>query len=298
MSQDEQFDELDSTNEASSDANSEAGANGIAGDDSSTPATESALPKEGDADYEPDEVAAPKEVKVGDEEKARAKVQLDIEDAPFLEDDDEEEEEEEAAAGGGSGGGDDGEEGPEKGEDGKSKKKPSKKKLIILGVLAFLILTIIAIVALLVIGGGDDDAQHKGKGYEVQRDADGNIIIDPNLEPFVVVVEPFVEPTGPPVYSLDLEPFWVEIKDPEGKTLFLVSNFTLVVEEEKNLVNLNVQLSSIRDAIYYHLATQEYELLTDTKNLPTLRKSLSDRVNELLSGIKLKDLLYTSYTVR
>ncbi len=297
MSQDDILDELDNTNEASSDANSEAGAEGIGDDDLDSPMTESSLPQEGDPDYEPDEVVAPKEVKVGDAEKAKAKVQLDIEDAPFLEDD-EEEEEEEAAAGGDGGGVEtaDGEKG-EVGEDGKPKKK-SKKKLIVLGILAFLLLTMLALIAILILGGGEDDAQLKGKGYEVQRDADGNVIVDPNLEPFIVVVEPFVEPTGPPVYSVELEPFWVEVRDPEGFTFFIVSDFSLVVEEEKNLSNINNQLASIRDAIYYHLSTQEYEVLTNPANLDTLRKSLTERVNELLSGIKLKDLLYTSYTVR
>ncbi len=297
MSQDEQIEELENADEASSANADETNTAALDGEEASESA--SSVPKEGDPDYEPDEPATKKEVAVGDVEKARAKVQLDIEDAPFLEDDEEEEEEEKAEGEKKGEEGEDGEEG-EEGEEGSGKKKKSKKKkLIIIGAAALLLIIIIAVAAFLFLGGDkEEEIPAEPEPYVPEVDAEGNIIPNLELEPFIVVVEPFVEPTGPPVYSIDLEPFWVESRDADNKTFFIVCNFTLIAEEEKNLVNLNSQLSPIRDAIFYHLSTQDHELLTRPSNLQTLRKSLMDRVNELLPGIKIKDLLYTNYTVR
>lgn len=195
--------------------------------------------------------------------KANRKVQLDLEDADFLKEIEEEPKERT----------------PEKvevDEDAENKKKRKKKIIIISSaVILFLLLLSVAYFYFFT-----------------------DTITGPKKEPYIVIVKDYKDPELAPVYTEVLEPFWVQMKNEQGETFFLVCNFAMSTEDADLSIELRTNLALIRDIIYYYLRTKDYRFLTDTNNFLQIKKDLLALINDKLAVNSLKDILYENYMIR
>ncbi len=200
--------------------------------------------------------------------KADEKVQLDVEDAPFLNDDAPPAEEQTPS---------------KKNDEPEAEEKPkkSKKKLIII-VGGIVLVAVIAAAAYFFLFSAPPEPE------------------EPVIPPFVVTLNEsdFKDPALPPVYNERLEPFWVQMTNPDGTTYFLVTTFTLSTENPELSTEIKSKIPVIRDTIYYYLQTKDYEFLTEFKNFPAIRKDLLEVVNKELLEAKLTDILYDNYVIR
>ncbi len=214
------------------------------------------------------------------------KVELDLEEAPFLEEEKEEAPATEKSA-------DESSTSQTGEEEGKGKKKfqLTKKKLII--IVGGLLIVIIAAVAVLFLTGGGEETPKEVEATEEVEEAEA-----PELEPFVVVVEEFKEPEGPPIYTLELEPFWIQMKNETSETIFLVCNFSLVTEDMTFYNEIQANIPVIRDTIYYYLNSRTHQFLTNHENFPLIKENLLTLINRLLKQDQLSEVLYNSYLTK
>lgn len=207
---------------------------------------------------------------------AEDKVELDIEDAPFLLGDDEPE--------------------PAKEElksdkplslDGDAEAKPAKvsplrNRKVQMGIAAGLLLVVLG-----------------GVGWFVTRPKQ-EVVKPP--EPQKVVVPSKPEPPKAPEPSkemiISLEPFWIEHKAPDGTIRFLVCKFSAATENKQLVMEADAKKLVIRDAVFYYLRNKSLLFLTDGANVDTLKKDLIAIINEYLSVGKLEDLLIENYLVK
>ncbi len=246
---------------------------------------------ESDYDEEEDAKADAAVQKANANASDERKVELDLDEAPFLEE--EKEEEPEVT------------EEEEKEEESKDKKKKfqlnlTKKKIIIIAAIALIIIGG-AVAALFLLGGGEsEEPTEVVEEVEEVVEEEAAEPEGPNmdLEPFVVIVEEFKEPQGPPVYTENLDPFWIEMKDDNNETIFLVCNFALVTGDEAFYKEIQANIPEIRDTIYYYLAARDYKLLTNHENFPLIKEGMLTLVNRLLKKDQLTDVLYDSYITK
>jgi len=205
--------------------------------------------------------------------KEQQKVELDLEDAPFLEDDDEEEEEEpeeETLL-----------EEPEQAE----KEAWYKNRKIQIAAGAILLLLVGVIIGTLLL---------KPKPEEVAK---------PELEQETLTTEPAIPPPPPEEpepqeFLVSLDPFWVEQKAPDDGIRFLVCQFTAVTENEKLSYEIQQKTTVLRDAIFYYLKNKDLTFLSDKKNAEALKADILSVVNQYLSVDRLETLLIEQYLVK
>lgn len=204
--------------------------------------------------------------------KALQKVDLDLDDAPFLEDEAEEAPpppEAEAAS---------------PFDEPAEPAKPSRKKLFIL---------IGAVVAVLGLGAA---------AYFL-------VFKKPPPPPPPVVQEeappPPLEPTPPPEppapkreIVMPMEPFLVELADPTGRTRFLSIRFTAVTQEPAVELEFRRNRIVVRDAVYYYLKNKSLAFLTDKNNADALKKDVLSVINQFVGAQPLDNLLIEDYLVK
>ncbi|MCL2123911.1 MAG: flagellar basal body-associated FliL family protein [Desulfovibrionaceae bacterium] len=208
--------------------------------------------------------------------KTLPKVQLDIDDAPFLR-----EKEPEAP--------------PPPPEDAKADAPPEassppaedkaaskKKKLLIIGAAAFV---------LLLVGGGG------ALWWFVIRTPP-----PPPPTPQVVVVPTPPKETAPAEFLIPIAPFWLELSSTlprdQDKIFFLVCKFTAITKAESVNQEAQNKIIVIRDALYFYLKNKSYEFLTDPGNTQTIKNDLVSVINNYLSGGKVEDLLFERYLTK
>ncbi len=220
------------------------------------------------------------------------KVQLDVEGAPFLEEqkatpapeEKKEEKQEEAKK-----------EEPRREEskkDGEEEqpKKSKKKLIIILG---------LAMILLLGIGGAlaffflmpEEDALPEG----IPPDAYIVVVEDADYADYY-----HTEFVGDEVrvYSTTLEPFWIQLKNEDNSTVFLVCTFTLITEDSRIFRRLEAEMPKIRDSIRYFLNTKDYVFLTSYTNYPAIKRQLLNVVNKEIILGEFDDILYDNYVIK
>lgn len=208
---------------------------------------------------------------------AEDKVELDLDDAPFLEDDDDEEEEapppplssepvslEQAAP-----------------KANKLKELLGNKKVLIplVGVLVLLLV----LVAWLVLKPAPRPEIPEPQQQQVQ--------VQQPPEP-----EPEVE--KPEVFMVTWEPFWVELKDAEGRIRFLVCKFGAPTENEKLSWEAGSKKVVLRDAIFYYLRNKDLMFLSDKKNVDVLKADLLAVINQYMNNGQFEDVLIENYLVK
>lgn len=208
--------------------------------------------------------------------KSEDKVELDLEDAPFLEDDEEEEELPAAAA----------PSGPVLLETpGEKKPNPLKallgNKKILYPSLAVIALLIILLAWLVLKPAPRPEPPPQPEQVTVQQPQ-----------------EPEPEPAKTDSFVVTWDPFWVEQKDKDGKIRFLVCKFAASTENEKLSWEAGTKKVVLRDALFYYLRNKDLVFLTDAKNVEVLKTDLLAVINQYMSNGQFEDLLIEHYLVK
>ncbi|OLN28047.1 Flagellar biosynthesis protein FliL [Desulfovibrio sp. DV] len=226
---------------------------------------------------------APVKAKLDDSElsddlpKALQKVDLDLDDAPFLED-----EPEEAPPA---------PETPTTGEEQAAvdaAAKPSrKKKFLILG-----------LAVLLLLGGG-------AAAYFLflkKPAAPPPPVETPHEEPAPPPVMPPPPPPEPPAPKpeivLTMDPFLIELTDPKGRSRFLTIRFSAATTEHSAELEFKRNTIVVRDAVYYYLKNKSLEFLTDKGNADALKKDVLSVINQFIGSQPLDNLIIEDYLVK
>lgn len=204
--------------------------------------------------------------------KAEQKVELDLDDAPFLEDVEEEKEEEKKS----QTEEEKTEEKEEKTEEEEKEEEPKKKKKVIIFIALGL--------CILLISGGLYFFLTKSKEEK-----------PPPPPPRQVKVQEKPPPPKPEAIQYSFRPFWVDYKvNNEHRFLHL----TLTIEYIEKRINWELVQKNIviRDEIYYYLKNKDINFFSDKKNIQTLKQDLMAIINQYLgygkiSAIYLKDFL-------
>jgi flagellar FliL protein len=195
--------------------------------------------------------------------KAGSKVELDIDDAPFLVDDEPSPVDKPA------------EQTPPPPSDGQNEEARlavlRRRKRIILGC---------AILAVLALAGG-------AVWFFALREAPEG---EPARSSTVVVVPSPESLAGPTVLLLTFEPFWVPQKDEQGNEHFLSISFSSETTDERLLKEVTDKKLTLRDAVYYYLRNKPHEYVMDSDNLLIVKQDLLDIINGYLLQGKLEDL--------
>lgn len=231
-------------------------------------------PESTDAKLAPDtiEIAA-------DASQALPKVQLDIDDAPFLR-----EKEPEAPP-----------PAPKASEpeatttlpvppvDDADARKKKKRSIIIIGA---------ALLALLLAGGGGGTLW-----WFVLRTPPV-----PPPTPQVVVVPSTPPASSPAEFLVPLAPFWLELTNDsprdKDKIYFLVCKFTAISKTEAILQEAQNKTVVIRDALYFYLKNKSYDFLTNPDNTHAIKNDLKSVINGYLTAGKVDDMLFERYLTK
>ena len=205
----------------------------------------------------------------GGELTAVEKVELDVEDAPFLQKEQEAAEQLPATTGS---------EEVQADED-VSKKKKKKKKLLIIGG---------AVVLLLVVAGVA--AWWFTRAPEVPpppppEEPKPEVIVVPSVPQ--VVVKPDI------IREFDL--FIVPTGSEYTKAQFLICKFATISKIPTTNNEIDQKKLVLRDAVYYYLRGKPAEYLLDSANAASIKKDLVEILNGYLTRGKLEDVLLDSY---
>ena len=117
--------------------------------------------------------------------------------------------------------------------------------------------------------------------------------------PQVVVVPTSPKDAAPTDFLISFEPFWLELSSSsprnKDKIFFLVCKFTAISKSESVTQEAQNKSIVIRDALYFYLKNKNYEFLTDPGNTQTIKNDLTSVINGYLSGGKVDDVLFERY---
>jgi flagellar FliL protein len=114
------------------------------------------------------------------------------------------------------------------------------------------------------------------------------------------------EPVPPPPpaepevqeFVLGLEPFWVEKVDAQGQVHFLHLKFAFTSLSPALEDEVKIKSLLLRDAIYYYLKNKDFEFLADTKNIENLKADLVSVLNQYLGNDQLDTIYVEKYLVQ
>lgn len=207
------------------------------------------------------------------------KVELDLEDAPFLEDEDEEEEE-----------------APQESFEGPQEEEKEENRFIVLlkdkrvitGLGSLLFLILILIFWIIPEFTGDDEPEEPPLAEEVTEE----------IEEQEALVEVAPEEVPEDEFIVSMLPFWVEKTDGEGKIRFLVAKFAASTNNEKLSWEIQSKQTVLRDAIFFYLNNRDLTFLADKKNVEVLKNDLVSVMNQYLSNDQLETVLIEQYLVK
>lgn len=211
--------------------------------------------------------------------KVDAKVELDLDDAPFLEEDEPEPEPEPKKAA---------EPSPKKAAPVpeaspslKDRLLANKKKLIMAGGGAVLLIVAAVCVNMFLFSGEKPPPP------------------PPATEPEKVLAAPKPLPEAPaPQFVMQWEPFWIELKDTEGAIRFLTFKFSVPTDNPILYAEMNGKKLILRDALFYYLRNQPIIPLTDTTRVQAFKEDLLTVMNEHLGSGKATEILIQDYLVQ
>lgn len=117
------------------------------------------------------------------------------------------------------------------------------------------------------------------------------------VEPTVIVVPSAEQIAGPTGFNVAFAPFMVEQRT--GNTVrFLTTNFTAVTKDEAVSAEARSKMLVLRDAVYYYLRNKTHEYLIDPANSLTIKRDLADILNGYLAKGKLDDVLLENYIMK
>ncbi|WP_432737229.1 flagellar basal body-associated FliL family protein [Maridesulfovibrio sp. FT414] len=209
--------------------------------------------------------------------KAAQKVELDLDDAPFLEDEEEEEEVPERE--------------PEElaPVEVVPEKKKSKSKLIIFSGIGVIILLLAAIlVKLFLFTDAPPPPVKEPVAEETTEELPATIPQEEAPPP----------PEEPGVTLLRMDPFWVEQKDKKNNVRFLIARFAMTTTDPLVVAEYGRKTLILRDAVYFYLKNKDLQFLSDKKNVETLKKDLLMVINQYIVAGQFDEILFEEYLVR
>ncbi|MFO7595173.1 MAG: flagellar basal body-associated FliL family protein [Desulfocurvibacter africanus] len=225
----------------------------------------------------------PSSIQGQDQSRSNQKVELDLDDAPFLDEPEEEAAPQEFFAEAQA------EEltiAAPKPENAFIKLLKDKKlRLLLLALLLLALLTLTTVKFILPVIELKEVAQVEVKPVpeeEVEEPA-------PPPPPTVPEVQEFV---------LGLEPFWVEKVDAKGQVHFLHLKFAFTSLSPALENEVKIKALLLRDAIYYYLKNKDFEFLADTKNIEALKADLVSVLNQYLGNDQLDTIYVEKYLVQ
>ena len=209
----------------------------------------------------------------GDVPRALQKVELDLDDAPFLDEEEDEEPE------------------PEPEEDLSTpalEEKPEesglkrllKNRKVLIG-LAILFVIIVAIPVKIWLWPDDEKIVEEIAPVEPVEE---------------VPIEE--EPEEPEEIVTQFEPFWIETVGDDGKVHFLHLRLAFPTQNPGLVREIKIKTFIIRDAVYYYLDNKSFTFLSDTNNIRTVKKDLISVVNKYLGQDQLDTVLIEEYLVQ
>jgi flagellar FliL protein len=199
--------------------------------------------------------------------KALQKVELDLDDAPFLEDEKEEE--------------------PPASPEEESPQPPSeqapevwwKKKLVLFGG-AGILLFILGIVAYFLLTSKEEPP--------------------PSVEEVVEEQEAEQAPPAPAEKEIAvvMDPFLVEQTNEKGEIVLVTLKFSTVAKSEQLEKELKRNAVVLRDAVYYYLKNKQLIYLDDKKHADVLKQDLMSVMNQFLGDEQLQNLFIEEYVVK
>ena len=216
--------------------------------------------------------------------KALQKVDLDLDDAPFLED----EEETPPPAG---------EEAAEATPFPAAEEKPAaprNKKRLFLLIGAVLLLALLGAGAYIFL-------QHKKAAQPPATQLALPLTQTPSPPPSgpKPAASALTEPPAPKrEIVMPMEPFLVELTDAQGRTRFLSIRFTAVTQEPAVELEFKRNRIVLRDAVYYYLKNKNAAFLTDKNNADVLKKDVLSVINQFIGAQPLDNLLIEDLLVK
>jgi flagellar FliL protein len=199
------------------------------------------------------------------------KVELDLDDAPFLEEEEEVKPEPVKLAA------------PVSLEPAKEEKPPlDKKKLIIIGAAA-LLLVIVAVLAVKFIFFKSKAAAPEPEKTQQAAPAQDNATV--------------VEPEKPEIH-FRMEPFWVEQKAGPEEVRFLIVRMQLGTKDPAVAKDFEMKLLPARNAIFYYLKNKDVHFLVDEQNTDKLKAELLLVINQYVADGKFDTLMFEEYVVK
>ena len=207
--------------------------------------------------------------------RSAQKVELDLDDAPFLE------EEEEVKP-----------EPPKPAETIRTEApqedkpaQPGRKKLIILGAAALVVLLAAALTAKLLFFKGQPTAAPDAAGHSEPK------------EPAPDNATAAKAPELPDIH-VRLEPFWVEQKGAGDEIRFLIVRILLGTSDKMVAKEFETKLLPARNAIFYYLKNKDVQFLADEHNAEKLKSELLLVINQYVTDGKFDTLLFEEYVVK
>lgn len=236
-----------------------------------------------------DSLDSPAKAKLDDSElsddlpKALQKVDLDLDDAPFLED----EEETPPPAG---------EEAAQATPFPAAEEKPAsprnRKRL-------FLLIAAVLLLALLGAGAYFFLLHKKAAPPPAAEPAPPVAETSPPPPaPEPVAPAPAEPPAPKKEIVMPMEPFLVELTDAQGRSRFLSIRFTAVTQEPAVELEFKRNRIVLRDAVYYYLKNKNAAFLTDKNNADVLKKDVLSVINQFIGAQPLDNLLIEDLLVK
>ncbi len=211
------------------------------------------------------------EIQIDTSEVSRGtqKVELDLEDAPFLEEEEEEVQPEPQSLA---------EPSPALESEAKSSPFANKKKLVIIAAAVLLLIGAVIAVKFLFFTGKAAHAPTPQAKSQTAANATAPAPIPPELQ-------------------VHLDPFWVEQKQGD-EIRFLIVRILLTTTNQGAVTEYQQKLLPIRNAIFYYLKNKDVQFLSDEQNAERLKSELLLVINQYVADGKFDHLMFEEYVVK
>ena len=206
------------------------------------------------------------------------KVELDLDDAPFLKEEKNETKPDEPAK-------------PAEGELAMPEseetapesfiKKLLKRKKLLIGAGAGFVLLIAGLVVLLLLGREEPPKEAEPETHAAEQAEPSSPV---EVKPGEVLIH--------------WEPFWVEYTGQEGETRFLICELSSPTTDPELKAEADLKTLAIRDAIYYYLSHKPLTFLSEQNNADVLKEDLLGVINGYLTRGQLTKLYIENYLIR
>ena len=114
-------------------------------------------------------------------------------------------------------------------------------------------------------------------------------------KPDVVVVPSAPAAQSNPDIIKEFAPFVVPTHEEGGGTRFLVCKFSAIIKDPALSREIDQRMLSLRDAIYFYLRSKDDAFLRDARNGQQIKSDLLGVLNDYMAQGKIEDILFESY---